>query len=83
MPSPLDDAAARLPAPDDFFGQPLDQEWREVGRFLGPSIEELYAREPDLSALWRAAGIREVHERRMSFGAGIVVWGIKDGHGAA
>jgi hypothetical protein len=32
MPSPLDDAAARLPAPDDFFGQPLDQEWREVSR---------------------------------------------------
>ena len=55
----------------------------EVGRFLGPSIEELYAREPDLSALWSAVGIREVREHRMSFGAGLVMCGVRDGHGAA
>jgi hypothetical protein len=24
-----------------------------------------------------------VHERRMSFGAGVVMWGVKDGDGAA
>ena len=39
--------------------------------------------EPDLSALWRAAGIADVRERRMSFGAGIVMWGVRDGDRAA
>jgi demethylmenaquinone methyltransferase/2-methoxy-6-polyprenyl-1,4-benzoquinol methylase len=53
--------------------------WYEVGRFLGPSIEGLYAQEPDLNALWRSAGIRDVCERRMSFGAGVLVWGVRDG----
>jgi demethylmenaquinone methyltransferase / 2-methoxy-6-polyprenyl-1,4-benzoquinol methylase len=51
--------------------------WVEVGRFLGPSIEELYEREPDLPALWRGAGIEDVHERRLSFGAGLVMWGTR------
>jgi hypothetical protein len=45
----------------------------EVGRFLGPSIERLYAEEPDLAGLWRAAGLRDVQVRRMSFGAGLVM----------
>jgi hypothetical protein len=48
-----------------------------VGRFLGPSIEELYSREGDLSALWRTAGIRDVRELRLSFGAGLVMWGVR------
>jgi demethylmenaquinone methyltransferase / 2-methoxy-6-polyprenyl-1,4-benzoquinol methylase len=65
------------------LGRLVSSAWYEVGRFLGPNIEELYAREPDLAALWRAAGIRDVRERRMSFGAGIVLCGIKDGHGSA
>jgi demethylmenaquinone methyltransferase/2-methoxy-6-polyprenyl-1,4-benzoquinol methylase len=65
------------------LGRAVSPEWYEVGRFLGPNIEELYAREPDLAALWRAAGIRDVRERRMSFGAGVVMWGIKDGHGTS
>jgi hypothetical protein len=50
----------------------------EVGRFLGPSIEQLYVDEPDLAALWREAGIHDVHVRRMSFGAGVVMWGVRD-----
>jgi len=65
------------------LGRLVSPAWGAVGRFLGPNIEELYVNEPDLRALWRAAGIGDVHERRMSFGAGLVMWGIKDGHGAA
>jgi demethylmenaquinone methyltransferase/2-methoxy-6-polyprenyl-1,4-benzoquinol methylase len=65
------------------LGRSVSPAWLEVGRFLGPSIEELYAREPDMAALWRAAGIRHVRERRMSFGAGLVMWGARDGDGPA
>jgi demethylmenaquinone methyltransferase/2-methoxy-6-polyprenyl-1,4-benzoquinol methylase len=51
--------------------------WHEVGRFLGPSIRDFYARLPEreLLELWRRAGIGDVTGRRMSFGAGLVVWG--------
>jgi demethylmenaquinone methyltransferase/2-methoxy-6-polyprenyl-1,4-benzoquinol methylase len=48
--------------------------WREVGRFLGPSIRGFHARY-DLAGLWREAGIADVRTRRMSLGGGIVVWG--------
>jgi demethylmenaquinone methyltransferase/2-methoxy-6-polyprenyl-1,4-benzoquinol methylase len=57
--------------------------WYDVGRFLGPSIEGLADQEPDLPALWRATGIADVRERRMSFGAGLLMWGVRDGNGAA
>lgn len=55
----------------------LSPGWREVGRFLGPSIREFWQRwpEPELPALWREAGIEDVRARRMSLGGGIVVWG--------
>jgi demethylmenaquinone methyltransferase/2-methoxy-6-polyprenyl-1,4-benzoquinol methylase len=65
------------------LGRLVSSAWFEVGRFLGPSIEELHAHEPDMPGLWRAAGIRGVRERRMSFGAGLVMWGVRDGDGAA
>jgi demethylmenaquinone methyltransferase/2-methoxy-6-polyprenyl-1,4-benzoquinol methylase len=65
------------------LGRLVSPAWVDVGRFLGPSIEELYAHEPDLSARWSAAGIRELREQRMSFGAGLVMSGVRDGHGAA
>ncbi|MGO9972846.1 MAG: ubiquinone/menaquinone biosynthesis methyltransferase [Solirubrobacteraceae bacterium] len=70
------------------FGLPLigrlaSPAWYEVGRFLGPSVEELQRLEADLPALWRAAGIADVHERRMSFGAGVVMWGTRDATDAA
>ncbi len=61
------------------LGRAVSSAWYEVGRFLGPSIEQLYAAEPDLGALWRAAGITDVHERHLSFGAGLVLWGVKAG----
>jgi hypothetical protein len=66
-------------------GRLVSPAWFEVGRFLGPNIEELHAREPDLATLWRGAGISDVRERRMSFGAGLVMIGIRtrDGQRAA
>jgi demethylmenaquinone methyltransferase/2-methoxy-6-polyprenyl-1,4-benzoquinol methylase len=63
-------------------GRLVSAAWFEVGRFLAPSIEELHASEPDLPGLWRAAGIGEVRESRMSFGAGLVMWGVRDGEAA-
>ena len=32
--------------------------------------------------MWSAAGIADVEVRRMSFGAGIVMWGTRAGGGA-
>jgi demethylmenaquinone methyltransferase/2-methoxy-6-polyprenyl-1,4-benzoquinol methylase len=51
--------------------------WVEVGRFLGPSIEGFYAQEPELAPLWERAGIERVDQRRMSFGAGLIMWGVR------
>jgi demethylmenaquinone methyltransferase / 2-methoxy-6-polyprenyl-1,4-benzoquinol methylase len=61
------------------IGRVVSPAWSEVGRFLGPNIEEFHAREPDLTALWRAAGIADVRIRAMSFGAGIVMSAVKAG----
>jgi demethylmenaquinone methyltransferase/2-methoxy-6-polyprenyl-1,4-benzoquinol methylase len=73
-------AHTRLGLP--LLGRLVSSAWFEVGRFLGPNIEELFRSTPDLSALWNAAGISEVTELRMSFGAGLVMWGVRDGHPA-
>ncbi len=51
--------------------------WYEVGRFLGPNIEAFHAAEPDLVALWSRAGIEQVSLRPMSFGAGVVMSGVR------
>jgi demethylmenaquinone methyltransferase/2-methoxy-6-polyprenyl-1,4-benzoquinol methylase len=61
------------------IGRAVSREWYEVGRFLGPNIEQFHAAHADLPALWRSAGIAEANQRDMSFGAGIVVTGIRDG----
>jgi demethylmenaquinone methyltransferase / 2-methoxy-6-polyprenyl-1,4-benzoquinol methylase len=58
-------------------GRLVSPAWLEVGHFLGPSIEGLDGDEPDLATLWRRAGVEQVHERRMSFGAGLVMWGVR------
>ncbi len=63
------------------LGRVVSPAWVEVGRFLGPNIEAFYRAEPDLAALWRAAGISDIRERRMSFGAGVVMSAIKDRDG--
>ncbi len=59
------------------LGRLVSRSWYEVGRFLGPNIEALHRSEPDLPALWRAAGIEDVQLRRLSFGAAVVMWGVK------
>jgi demethylmenaquinone methyltransferase/2-methoxy-6-polyprenyl-1,4-benzoquinol methylase len=60
-------------------GATVSPAWREVGRFLGPSIRDFYARLPlpELLELWHAAGVSEVRCRRLSLGGGIVVWGVR------
>jgi demethylmenaquinone methyltransferase / 2-methoxy-6-polyprenyl-1,4-benzoquinol methylase len=65
------------------IGRMASPAWYEVGRFLGPSIETLYDHEPDLAELWSAAGIADVRTRRMSFGAGLLMWGVRDGNRTA
>lgn len=59
------------------LGRLVSPAWLEVGRFLGPNIEAFHAQQPDLASLWRQAGIAQVQERRLSFGAGLVMWGVR------
>jgi demethylmenaquinone methyltransferase/2-methoxy-6-polyprenyl-1,4-benzoquinol methylase len=63
------------------LGRLVSRHWFEVGRFLGPSITGFYERAPleRLAGMWRDAGIGAVGLRRMSFGAGVVMWGTRDG----
>jgi demethylmenaquinone methyltransferase/2-methoxy-6-polyprenyl-1,4-benzoquinol methylase len=63
------------------LGRLVSRHWYEVGRFLGPSISGFYDRVPleRLAGMWRDAGIGAVGLRRMSFGAGVVMWGTRDG----
>jgi demethylmenaquinone methyltransferase/2-methoxy-6-polyprenyl-1,4-benzoquinol methylase len=62
------------------IGRVVSTAWYEVGRFLGPNVEQFHAAYPDLVGLWEDAGIAGVTQRRMSFGAGVVMWGVRDGH---
>jgi len=64
------------------LGRLVSPAWAEVGRFLGPNIEQLYQSEPDIAGLWEASGIVNTTVRRMSFGAGLVVAGTRDGQRA-
>lgn len=58
--------------------------WYEVGRFLSHSIPDYYERHPIPAQcdLWHDAGLRSVHVRQMSFGAGVVMWGTRRSDGA-
>ncbi len=51
--------------------------WGEVGRFLGPSIHQLYAHGglERILDCWLAAGIEDLRYRRLSLGGGLVIWG--------
>jgi demethylmenaquinone methyltransferase / 2-methoxy-6-polyprenyl-1,4-benzoquinol methylase len=61
-------------------GRLLAPGWREVGRFLGPSIRSFHAAYPEsrLLSLWRSAGIDDVRATRRSLGGGLVMWGRRD-----
>jgi len=50
-------------------------EWKEVERFLVPSIRSFYERHPleRIVAYWAEAGLSMASVRRMSFGAGVVM----------
>ncbi|HZU59829.1 MAG TPA: class I SAM-dependent methyltransferase [Solirubrobacteraceae bacterium] len=61
------------------LGRIVSPAWLEVGRFLGPNIEQFHLREPDLASRWREAGIEAVRRQQMSFGAGLVMWGVRSG----
>ena len=57
--------------------------WRDVGRFLGPSISSYYARHPVAEQIhdWQRAGLNDVRVQPMSFGGGIVIAATKDASG--
>ena len=61
------------------LGRLISRDWHEVGRFLGPSITDLYQRLPleRQLELWRAAGIDSVEAKVMSLGGGVVIWGTR------
>jgi len=61
------------------IGRVISRDWYEVGRFLGPSITDLYRRLPleRQLELWRAAGVEDVQARVMSLGGGVVIWGTR------
>ncbi len=61
------------------LGRLVSPAWYEVGRFLGPNIEQFHDGHPDLGRLFHDAGIHRVTIKRMSFGAGLVMWGVRDG----
>jgi demethylmenaquinone methyltransferase/2-methoxy-6-polyprenyl-1,4-benzoquinol methylase len=57
-------------------GRAISPGWHAVGRFLNGSIRDFHERLP-LPAqveLWRAAGLEDVHVRRMSLGGGVLMW---------
>ena len=62
------------------LGRLISRDWYAVGRFLGPSITTFYRRLPlqRQLELWRAAGLVCVEAKVMSFGGGVVIWGIRD-----
>ena len=64
------------------IGRVVSPAWYEVGRFLGPNIEQFHSAYPDLPGLWTSAGITDVTHTPMSFGAGLVMSGVRDGDGA-
>ena len=63
------------------LGRAVSPAWFEVGRFLGPNIEALYAPSPTSPGCGRTPGSTQVRERRMSFGAGLVMSGVRNGDG--
>jgi len=61
------------------LGRFASRDWYVVGRFLGPSITDLYRRLPldRQLELWRAAGVEDARARVMSLGGGAVIWGTR------
>jgi demethylmenaquinone methyltransferase / 2-methoxy-6-polyprenyl-1,4-benzoquinol methylase len=62
-------------------GRLVSPAWGHTGRFLGRSVEEFYARGPLPKQIewWQRAGMHRVRSRVMSLGAGVVIWGCRQG----
>ncbi len=60
-------------------GAMIGSGWREVGSFLGPSIDRFYRLFPHrrLAEVWESAGFAEVQVARRSLGGGIIMWARK------
>ena len=58
-------------------GRLISPGWYEVGRFLRRSIEDFHTNHPDLTDLWRQAGLIDVETKRLSLGGGVVMWARK------
>ncbi|MGH8875706.1 MAG: class I SAM-dependent methyltransferase, partial [Acidimicrobiia bacterium] len=60
-------------------GRLIGPGWAEVGRFLGPSINDFHRRYPGdaLHRCWQAAGLVEVRSAQPSLGGGLLMWGRK------
>ena len=56
------------------LGSFVSRDWRQVGAFLGPSIDRFYERY-DMDAIWRDAGLVGVRSERLGLGAATVVVG--------
>lgn len=63
------------------LGRLASRAWFRAGRFLGPSISDFYERFPlsEQGRMWRVAGLGDVRFRTLTFGSGIVMWGVKAG----
>jgi demethylmenaquinone methyltransferase/2-methoxy-6-polyprenyl-1,4-benzoquinol methylase len=68
---------ARLGLPT--IGRLFSAQWAQTGRFLSVSVPEFYERHPidRVVEYWQQAGIEDVRVRRMSFGAGVLMWGTR------
>ncbi|MGH2471503.1 MAG: class I SAM-dependent methyltransferase [Candidatus Limnocylindria bacterium] len=63
------------------IGRVVSEQWASVGAFLRGSIERFdrdHGRS-DVERYWKDAGLTDVRVERMSFGAGVVTTGMKDG----
>jgi demethylmenaquinone methyltransferase/2-methoxy-6-polyprenyl-1,4-benzoquinol methylase len=62
------------------IGGLVSPDWCAVGRFLGPSIEQFWRSYPLAlqERLWAEAGLSPMRWRRMSLGAGVVSWAVRE-----
>ena len=53
--------------------------WRDVGTFLGSSIDQFHRRFPrdTLAEVWEESGLTDIRAERPSLGGGLIVWGRK------
>ena len=60
-------------------GRVVGRGWAEVGDFLGGSVRSFWERYPlpRQLELWSGAGLRDVKTRRLSLGAAVVIWGMR------